>query len=193
MIYVVSGYMRTGTSMMMKALEAGGLEAAFNPVREEMNAVYGDEHYKPNPGGFYELQRKEYSQEGFPRMYDGKLLKCLWGAVKRIIDQADINYKIIFMLRNPEEIRQSFEAFFDGPAEERLKAYRQIMNQTLSIIRGADNAKVLPIVYKRVIRNPIEMFEKIKDFGVPIDVNKAASIVDPKLYRFRLENLEIGI
>ena len=51
MIFIVSGFMRTGTSMMMKCLEAGGLEAVFNPTRERMNKDFGDEHDQPNEGG----------------------------------------------------------------------------------------------------------------------------------------------
>ncbi len=53
MIYLVSGDMRTGTSMMMQALEAGGLEAVYNENRDRMNQQYGDKDYQPNGGGFY--------------------------------------------------------------------------------------------------------------------------------------------
>ena len=59
MLYIVSGFMRTGTSMMMKALEAGGLEAAYQQSREAMRKRYADEHYDPNVGGRYELRRRD--------------------------------------------------------------------------------------------------------------------------------------
>ena len=76
-LYVVSGFMRTGTSMMMKALEAGGLDACYKQSREEMKNRYADEHYDPNIGGLYELERKDYQKPNFPRDYEGKLIKCL--------------------------------------------------------------------------------------------------------------------
>ena len=41
-IYVVTGYMRTGTSMMMQCLQAGGLEAVYSPAREGMNERHGE-------------------------------------------------------------------------------------------------------------------------------------------------------
>ena len=34
MIHIVAGYPRSGTSMMMQALVAGGLVAAYNPARD---------------------------------------------------------------------------------------------------------------------------------------------------------------
>ena len=71
-LYVVSGFMRTGTSMMMKALEAGGLEACYRQSREEMRLRFADEHYDPNVGGLYELEREDYREKGFPRKYEGK-------------------------------------------------------------------------------------------------------------------------
>ena len=47
-LYVVSGFMRTGTSMMMKALEAGGLKVKYKQSREEMRKSFADKYYDPN-------------------------------------------------------------------------------------------------------------------------------------------------
>jgi len=188
--YVVSGYMRTGTSMMMKALEAGGLEAAINPDRDKMNQQFGDSNYKPNVGGFYELNRSEYQQYGFPRMYEGKLLKCLWGGVAKVVVG---DYRIVFMMRNPEEIRQSYEAFFDGRVPPSLEKYEDIMKDTIDMLENRKDTRVLIIQYRNVINNPRKEFQKIKDFGFPIDIERAISVVDPTLCRFKLEDLTVGI
>ena len=77
MIYVVSGFMRTGTSMMMKALEAGGMDASYKQSRDVMKDHYADEYYNPNIGGLYELEKQDYQKWDFPRDYEGKLIKAL--------------------------------------------------------------------------------------------------------------------
>ena len=188
--YIVSGYMRTGTSMMMQALEAGGLKTAFNPIRNKMNKQHGDKDYKPNPGGFYELSRKEYSQYGFPRMYQGKLIKCLWGGLWKFFPG---DYLIVFMRRDPEEIRQSYEAFFDQPPPPSFKNFKDITKDTLEYIKVRKDMQVLEINYRDVIDNPKKIFTQIKKFGFPININKATKVVDPTQYRFQLDKLTKGI
>jgi len=188
--YVVSGYMRTGTSMMMQALEAAGLEAAFNPIRNRLNTDFGDDKYKPNPGGFYELQRNEYKQYGFPRMYEGKLIKCLWGGLAKFVVG---NYKVVFMMRDPEEIRQSFEAFFGGQAPPTLANYEEIMKDSIDLLNNRKDTRLIILQYRDVIENPKKEFQKLKDDGWKIDIDKAILTVKPDLYRFRKERLTIGI
>ena len=108
MIYIVAGSQRTGTSMMMQALMAGGLQADFDPSRDQMNAQYGDEDYKPNAGGFYELRKDQYHAVGFPRAHEGKLIKVLNEGVLKIAPRsAGDPYRIVFMRRDAEEMRQS--------------------------------------------------------------------------------------
>ncbi len=40
--------MRTGTSMMMKALEVGGMKAEYKQSCDEMKAHFVDEYYDQN-------------------------------------------------------------------------------------------------------------------------------------------------
>ena len=46
--------------MMMRALEAGGLNSVYNQSRDVMKDRFADESYDPNIGGLYELSRTEY-------------------------------------------------------------------------------------------------------------------------------------
>ncbi len=185
MIYIVSGYPRTGTSMMMFGLQTGGLEVAYSKNRESLSS-FGDNHYHPNYNGFYEVSMKEYKLSNFPLQYQGKLIKVmLWG-----LDSLAVNlegYRIIIMSRNPEEIRQSFEAAFNeviSPDPDKiLLEYGKMMNRK-------DVQSVNILEYRKVIENPER---EIGNLDWPIDVIKAASIVDPQQYRFRIENLIEGI
>jgi len=197
MVYLVSGYMRTGTSMMMKALEAGGMEAVYNPIRENLNKFHGDEYYQPNGGGFYELQRHEYRHRDFPLMYEGKLIKMLFKGLTRL-RVLPTGYRVVFMQRDPEEILQSYDAFFQvqGGIPEQVHAvindYYPMMNDNLARLRNRKDTEVVTLWYRAVVENPIGAFEYLWDSGWPIDPQKAAAIVDPTLYRFRKEQLAIG-
>ena len=101
MIHIVSGFMRSGTSMMMRALESGGMDACYRGSRDDLIEKHSDEHYSPNPA-LYELERKDYRDPNFPDGYEGKLIKCLAPGMFRLKVG---EYRIIFMRRDYEEIR----------------------------------------------------------------------------------------
>lgn len=190
--FIVSGFMRHGTSMMMQALEAGGLDAAYDESRNQMNEQFGDDYYKPNEGGFYELKPKDYKAIDFPRAYEGRLIKCLFGGMAQLQPG---NYRIIFMLRDFEEARQSYEAFFHQKApfqkEEVFLAHR---DRALGILRQRRDCRVFALQYREVLEHPLFWFRYLKWFGgFPINPKKAAAVVDEKRCRFRREELEEGI
>lgn len=174
--------------MMMNALIAGGLIPAFS--NRNLNERFGDEQYLPNPDGFWELTRKEYRQLGFPRMYEGKLIKCLAGGIIRLVAG---NYKIVFMMRDFEEIRQSHEAFFGNEPQINAEQYEQRMSDTLGILRQRKDVLVQPMQYRDVLEEPELAFGVLRGQGWPIDEFAAAGVVDQDQCRFRCETLEVGI
>jgi len=191
MLYVVSGHMRTGTSMMMKALEAGGLDAAYQQSRDEIKDRYADEHYDPNVGGLYELARPMYHQPKFPRMYDGKLIKGMNLCVTRMLVMPAI--RVVFMRRDDEEIRQSYDAFF-GADVGITSEFQTRMDEIVKMIRNRKDVKSChEFWYRDVVRNPLTHFETLRDAGWAIDPQKCAEIVDPKYCRFKRENLSVGV
>lgn len=192
--YIVSGFMRTGTSMMMACLAAAGLDAVYNPVRDKMNKQFGDDKYVPNPGGFYELTAADFKDRMFPTKYKGKLIKILYAGLPRCCVG---NYQVVFMLRDPEEIRQSFEAFFENGDHthfrNRIKTYHEDMEEAIARLRNRKDTTVTVLHYRDVVNDPFWAFSLLKESGWPIDVDKAAAVVDPSQCRFKLEELEIGI
>jgi hypothetical protein len=187
MIYVVTGYMRTGTSMMMQALAAGGLTPAFAPERETMNARFGDEHYRPNAGGFYEVALSEYEEAGFPLAYEGKLIKVLDWAVARM---APHEYRVVYMRRDPEEIRQSFEAAFGSRLD--VSHYEARTARNIALLNNRKDVQLVVCSYRQVIRNPSAHFLGLWEEGWPVDVDAAAAAIDPARCRFRRELLVEG-
>ena len=191
-VYVVSGFMRTGTSMMMKALEAGGMDASYRQSRDVMKNRFADEHYDPNIGGLYELERKDYQEFGFPSKYKGKLIKALNHGVPKMAVMPD-GIRVIFMRRHPEEIRQSYDGFF-GQQLQNIEHLERNMEDIIDRIKNRKDVLSLDVFwYRGVIENPSMHFQILKDSGWPIDVEKCVKVVDPQYYRFKLENLTIGI
>ena len=189
--YIVSGYMRTGTSMMMKALIAGGIDAKYDNKREVMRKKHADDFYDPNYGGLYELDRSDYQDSNFPDAYKGKLIKCLGPGIAKMKPSEDI--KMIFMRRDGEEIRQSYEAFFNA---------KHLLAKDLDIkierfIAEAQNRKDISNLqifwYRDVVENPRKYFEILKENGWDIDVDNAINVVNPEMCRFKKEKLTRGI
>ncbi len=189
-VYIISGFMRTGTSMMMKALEVGGLETVKRQSREDMRIRYKDEFYDPNEGGLYELETADYQKKGFPKEFKGKLVKVLNAG------NASMSVclkKIIYMRRDPEEIRQSYQAFFDKELTRKKEDLEQIFINNIELLENRKDVDLITLWYRDVINNPRKSFQLIKDNGWPIDVDKCVEVVNPELYRFRKENLIEGI
>jgi hypothetical protein len=180
--------------MMMRALEAGGLEAVYAPSREDMRKKYADSHYDPNEGGLYELEREQYQALDFPRAYDGKLIKCLnMGVVTMAVMPRGI--QVVFMRRDAEEIRQSYDAFFGkqlGMMD--VESFQKRMDMIIERIGNRnDVATCNSFWYRAVVDCPLEHFIGLAESGWPIDPYKAASVVNPELCRFRREELTEGV
>jgi hypothetical protein len=191
-LYIVSGFMRTGTSMMMRALEAGGLDAAYQQSRDKMKARFADEHYDPNVGGLFELERKDYRAWQFPRAYAGRLIKALnYGVPRMAVMPGGI--RVVFMRRDQEEIRQSYEAFF-GKQLQNLEHLERNMVDIQERIRNRKDVKSLHVFwYRKVVKHPWRHFALLRLFGWPINPWRAAATIDSKYCRFRKENLTEGV
>lgn len=191
-VYVISGWMRSGTSAMMRALEAGGMDAQYRQSRDVMKNRYADEHYDPNIGGLYELERADYQKPDFPRGYEGKLIKALQLGPANMRTMPG-GIKVVFMLRDTEEQRQSYMAFFGGqaPTVEQITAR---VERALEAARNRRDTEVLTFWYPDVVQNPRIAFATIREFfGVPLDIEAASAVVSPEHYRYRLTELEVGI
>src|SRR5215470_815323 len=97
-ITVVSGLPRSGTSMMMNMLAAGGMPVLTDALRA------ADED---NPRGYFELQKVKQLDKDNPWLREarGKALKIVSPLLKHL--PRDYSYRIIFMLRDLNEILAS--------------------------------------------------------------------------------------
>jgi len=183
MLYIVSGFMRTGTSMMMQALEAGGMEAVYSAKRNaEMNARWGQPDYLPNDN-YYELDGEDYLRGDLEQRYEGKLVKCLWGGVLRLPPG---DYRVVFMRRPAAEIRISLTAFFGGDdAARQFPDLDKAMDGIVEVLKDRKSFRSVDVVeYRDVLADPAKVFRSLKSAGWPIDPVKASAIPSRDKARF---------
>ena len=79
MIYIVTGHARSGTSMIVNALDAGGLSGVRSSRSDKQGEKFSDEQYKVNPNGLWEPDPNELKNPQFPRMHEGQVVKLVFG------------------------------------------------------------------------------------------------------------------
>ena len=181
--YIVSGLERSGTSMLMQILNAGGLPIGFDESRPLDNN---------NPKGYYELEGGKIINklvDGlFPLdKYKGKFIKITSYGLKFLPPG---KYKIIYSERNIEEILDSMEKMIgekDGDREITKEVFSKLNNITKKIIQERKDIDILIVNYNNILLDPKNNLKKIIDFlGLSEDVlNKMVEAIDKKLYRQR--------
>lgn len=180
----------------MRALEAGGMTVAYSAERDQMAANHADEHYQPNPESkLYEVPIREYGNVDFPLAYQGKLIKVMLPGLDHLVVNPD-GYRVVIMRRDPEEIRQSYEAFFGTPLRASwLGEYEKRIERAAWMLRNrSDVLSVWLMPYRILIESPLyhlSWFNELDKWS--FDAKKAAATINPDLYRFRKERLTAGI
>lgn len=206
MIYVITGAPRSGTTMLMAALEAGGLPVAKSTLRDKrMAEPNSDEHYKVNPQGLYELSVPEMRASTFPKKHEGCAVKIVFPwlqwmrPVMRRVSAIPLyapGYRVLLIVRHPEEVRQSYEGAFQKERHRNAKQWPRVYGAQVKgcIAAMCERPDVLDMmILKYPLKDPVRIFQRLADAGWPIDAGRAASTVNPELYRFRLDKLVVGI
>jgi hypothetical protein len=187
-IVVVSGLPRSGTSMAMKMLQAGGLELVTDEER------VADED---NPKGYFEDERvkdlAEMEDKGWLRSARGRVIKVVSSLLQHL--PAENSYKVVFMRRNLHEVLASQAKMLDRRGESSdtaddamLKMYGEHLEKVGFQLRFRRNFETLYVAYREVLENPVDEARKINAFfGGRLDERAMAEVVDPNLYRNRAE------
>ena len=187
-IVLVSGLPRSGTSMAMKMLEAGGMETIVDNIRT------ADED---NPKGYFEDERvkdlAETDDTTWIRAARGKVIKVVSSLLQYL--PKDNTYKVVFMRRNLQEVLASQAKMLDRRGEENtaddadmLRMYESHLDKVKFQLRFRDWFDVLYLDFADVVADPEQAARAINDFlGGGLDVEKMALQVDPNLYRNRAE------
>jgi DNA/RNA endonuclease G (NUC1) len=172
MIYVVSGFKRSGTSMMMRVLKEIGIEPFYDKKREDFMVK---EYIADNPY-FYEVESKVF--KGFRKgdVPDGMAIKVLIYRGKIRVPKEIC--KIIIMKRKKQSVLNS------------LKKYKKKKHFKFDVrdISRVDFEKLkqqydgIVIDYDLIIKNPVGELARLKDFlGIDFDIAKISTVIDPSL------------
>ena len=160
-IIIVSGLPRSGTSMMMQILQAGGIRLAYDNQRQ------ADSH---NPQGYFELERvKKLQQESsWINECKGKAIKVLCHLLPYL--PAEQNYKIIFLKRKLDTIISSQDKMlqsYNKPLQDRERVYRILNQKQKSVtqwLHKQKNMAVLYLSYESILEGPQMSAAQIEGF-----------------------------
>jgi hypothetical protein len=185
-VIIVSGLPRSGTSMMMKMLEAGGQAILTDNLRE------ADAN---NPKGYYEFERVKNMKDGdlaWMSEAAGKVVKIVTGLIMHL--PAEYNYKIVFMRRDLNEILSSQKKMLGRlgreddniPDDKMAKVYEEHLKEVRAWLFRQPNIETLYVNYNSMLTDPTESLNKINDFlGGGMDISNMSKVVDKELYRER--------
>ncbi len=186
-IVVVSGLPRSGTSMMMQMLQAGGLEILTDAVRTPDGS---------NPKGYFEFEAVKDLDKGPPPAWltgaRGKAVKIVSSLVRWLPESHD--YQVIFMRRDLDEVILSQNKMLvdrgshpDEAQNERVKhLYQTHVEDTLRLLRGRRSVSTLVVDYSETLARPVDTARRVDRFlRARLDVNRMAAAADPDLYRNR--------
>lgn len=188
-ITIVSGLPRSGTSLMMQMLQAGGMELLTDGRR------IPDEH---NPRGYFEHEGVKHSRDNVSWLEQagGKAVKVIHLLLLHL--PAGRNYRVVFMLRDLPEVVASQRTMLQqqGRAataltDDKLAAiFESQLAQVRQWLEGREHFQVLYVNHGDLIRNPLSLAERINKFlgGHLLPENMAAA-VNPALHRQRKATL----
>jgi len=182
-ITVVSGLPRSGTSMMMKMLAAGGIEPLIDNLREADD---------DNPKGYFEFERVKQIEHDKVWLADarGRVVKLISALLKHL--PSEYNYKIIFMRRAMSEILASQRQMLlrrgepaDAVPDEKMAAmFEKHIAQVESWLAAQPNIETIFVSYNEVMNDPRPHAERINDFlGGALNVDAMTVVADRSLYR----------
>ena len=195
-IVIVSGLPRSGTSMLMRMLEAGGVPPFTDVVRKADS---------DNPRGYYEYDpvKRLDKDASWMGATIGHTLKVISSLLKYL--PAEYSYNIIFINRSLEEVLASQQAMLrrrveqgevapETIAPERLKqehdlllqSYAHHLRQIQQWLQEQSNIKTLFIEHRETLDNPQQIAQAINQFlGGDLNVQAMTSTVEQQLYRQR--------
>jgi hypothetical protein len=187
MITIVSGLPRSGTSLMMQMLVAGGMTALSDGERQADS---------DNPRGYLEWERiKQLPND--PTCIaeaEGKVVKVISRLLLSL--PAGHEYRIIFMQRPLPEVLASQDEMLRrrGTYKEGANpaviaaAFEKHLREVYAWLDGKPYAKALRVPYHEVLSQPKEIAQRLAQFlEIPVDIEVMIQQVDASLYRNRAE------
>jgi hypothetical protein len=180
-ITIVTGLPRSGTSLMMQILNKSGLEILSDGVRQKDIS---------NPEGYYELEAVKgiVKDNSFLKNAVGKVVKIV-APLPMFLDKT-LNYRVIFMRREIEEILRSQEKMLNKDQSSEREKFSTIYTTHIQKTYQFFELNKIPfqdMFYKELIGNPEVELKKIIEFlDLECDWRELAEVVNPELYRNKI-------
>jgi LPS sulfotransferase NodH len=182
-ITIVSGLPRSGTSMMMKVLEAAGLQVFTDNLRT------ADED---NPKGYYELEDVKALKDGksdWMQDAPGKVVKVISSLLEYL--PSTYNYKIVFMRREIAEILASQKQMLirrgessEGDDQKMAEIFQEHLKRVRVWLANQPNMDVLYVDYNALMADPDPEVKAVAEFlDLTEKLDAMLSVPDKKLYR----------
>lgn len=185
-IVIVSGLPRSGTSMMMQMLAAGGL-----PVLTDQRRT-ADEN---NPRGYFELEaaKRLASDKAWLTEANGKAVKVVVQLLTQL--PLDHRYRIVFMERPLKEVVASQAEMLSrgseqgnglrkptDPARLALTYQRQVNDVRRILAQCSERFSVLSVSYHDALADASAMASRVnRFFGSSLNQDAMAAAIDPLL------------
>ncbi len=185
-LIVVSGLPRSGTSLMMQMLAAGGIDLVTDGNRKADDS---------NPKGYHEddrvkklLQTKDRAWLAAERSKAIKIVAPILRAIP-----PEVPLKVIFMERDSAEVIASQRKMLERDRKGGARTDDHALGRTFAAqLRAAqnwadsrENLELLPISYSQAVQTPSRAAAEVADFlGHELDLAAMAAVADPTLHRF---------
>ena len=187
-VIIVSGLPRTGTSMMMKMLETGGVSVLVDYKRKPD---------QDNPKGYYEYEQVKGLKDGEDNWVEkarGKAVKVIATLLPFL--PVNYKYKVIFMEREMDEVLASQRKMLINRGEdpnkvseqELEKIFGKHLNDILEFLENSSNMEYVRVNYNQILLDPRPEIEKVQSFlEARMSPDKMVGVIDTKLYRQRAD------
>lgn len=182
-VNIVSGLPRSGTSMMMKILSQGGLEAYTDNVRQADSR---------NPNGYFEFEKTKnrLSYIDWINDTDSKLVKVVAPMLTHL--PANKLYNVVFLHRDIDSVitsqtdmadHFSHSVWDDNDSSKLHNVYESIIEKTKDWLSKRPNIRTLHLKYEDVLSNPQHNIQRLKEFfsSYELDSQKMLESIEPLL------------
>jgi tetratricopeptide (TPR) repeat protein len=186
-VFVVSGLPRSGTSMVMQMLAAGGMPVLTDGLRA------ADED---NPLGYFEYEpvKALQSDAGWIAQARGKAVKIVAPLLRAL--PGDCRYRVVFVDRDLDEVLASQSQMLirrgksvdDTPARRQRirRQYERIVGDVKAALPGRPNVRFLTLDRAAVFHDPRAAADALNRFaGGSLAVAAMAAAIKPELHRQR--------
>lgn len=184
-VAIVSGLPRSGTSMMMKMLESGGVPVMTDNLREADI---------DNLNGYYEFlpALKVKNDSSWLKDANHKAVKMVYQLLYDLPD--GFEYRVLMMRRAIDEVLASQKKMLQRlgkptdtiPDEKMAELFRAGLSKFETWVAQKPNFRIIDVDYNKMVADPLPQIDAInKLLGGSLDTDAMVEVVSPELYRNR--------